>query len=204
MSKRLTTLACAFVLAVMAFSPSAVAHEKGDWLMRFGATYVNPKSNNHPVVSVDGAWSATFNFSYFMADHWAVELLAAYPFEHDITLNADGSDVASTKHLPPTLNLQYHFVPDNKIQPYIGIGVNYTNFFDVKTKGALAGTDLDLGSSWGIGGQLGVDIKLNDKWFLNADVRYIDIETKAKLDGASLGTVKIDPWVYGLNVGFSF
>lgn len=203
MSKRLTSILCALVLAVTAFSPPAAAHEKGDWLMRFGATYVDPKSDNHDVVSVDGAWSATFNFSYFMADHWAVELLAAYPFKHDIEL-LDGTDVATTKHLPPTLNLQYHFLPDSKIQPYVGVGLNYTNFFDVKTEGPLTGADLNLGDSWGIGGQVGVDIMLSDKWFLNADVRYIDIETKARLDGADLGKVKIDPWVYGLNVGFSF
>ena len=45
---------------------------------------------------------------------------------------------------------------------------------------------------------------LNDKWFLNLNVRYISIDTKAKLDGASLGDVNIDPWVYTFAVGYKF
>jgi outer membrane protein len=40
--------------------------------------------------------------------------------------------------------------------------------------------------------------------FFNVDVRYMWIETKAKLDGASLGDVKIDPWVIGANLGYRF
>ena len=43
----------------------------------------------------------------------------------------------------------------------------------------------------------GVDIDLNDKIFLNLDVKYIDIDTKVRLNGADLGTVHIDPIVYG-------
>ena len=45
---------------------------------------------------------------------------------------------------------------------------------------------------------------LNENWRLNFSARYIDIETKAKLDGTSLGTVKIDPWVYSFFVGYKF
>ena len=149
------------------------------------------------------AWSATINFSYMVTDNWAVELLAAYPFKHDIELN-DGTKVGSTKHLPPTVSLQYHFLPSAKVQPYIGVGVNYTDFFSEQTTGPLEGTNLKLNSSWGMSGEIGVDIPLNDQWFFNLDVRYIDIETKAVLDGNSLGDVAIDPWVYGVHVGFTF
>ena len=66
-----------------------------------------------------------------MTDNWAVELLAAYPFEHDIYL-VDGPEVGSTKHLPPTVSLQYHFMPDSTFQPYLGAGVNYTNVLQRK------------------------------------------------------------------------
>ena len=182
---------------------TAFAMDKGDWLMRFGGSYVDPKSNNSELVSVDSAASFTFNFSYMMTANWAVELLAAYPFKHDIKL-LDGTKVASTKHLPPTVTLQYHFAPTSKFQPYLGLGINYTNVFSTKTTGPLEGTDLSLSSSWGWSGQLGADIMLNEKWFLNLDVRYIDIETDAKLDGDNLGKVDISPWVYGANVGFRF
>jgi outer membrane protein len=200
---KLKSALCAAALLSAATVNTAAAMDQGDWLARFGLSYVNPTSNNHEIVSVDSATSFTFNFEYMMTQNWGLELLAAYPFKHDIEL-IDGTEVASTKHLPPTLSVNYHFAPDSKFQPYLGLGLNYTLFFSEKTYGALEGVDLDLGGSWGLAGDLGADIMLNDKWFLNLSVRYIGIETKAKLDGESIGKVKINPWVYSGNIGFRF
>lgn len=190
-------------IACLGVAPQAQAHEPGDWLFRFGATLVAPDSDNHAVVSVEDGTSASINIAYVLRPNWVIDLLAAYPFEHDIDL-VGGPKVASTEHLPPTLSLQYHFAPDAKWQPYIGLGLNYTTFFSEKTSGPLAGSDLKLDDSWGLASQVGVDIRLDGKWFLNADVRYIDIDTDASLDGADLGTVAIDPWTYGLHAGFRF
>jgi outer membrane protein len=182
---------------------TATAFEPGDWLIRAGASYVNPASDNSDIVSVESASSFTINFTYMMTDVWAIEVLAAYPFKHDIEL-LDGTKVGSTKHLPPTVSLQYHFRPTEQFQPYVGIGLNYTTFFSEKTTGPLEGTDLKLGDSWGLGGEIGFDVMFNDDWFFNANARYLDIDTKARLDGASLGTVNIDPWVFGGHIGFRF
>jgi outer membrane protein len=187
----------------MGFASTATAFEPGDWLVRIGASYVSPASDNHEIVDVESATSATFNFSYMMTDVWAVEVLAAWPFKHDLEL-ADETKIGSTKHLPPTVSLQYHFRPTEQFQPYVGVGINYTSFFSEKTTGPLEGTDLSLGSSWGIAGQIGFDVLFNDQWFFNVDLRYIDIDTKAKLDGESLGKVEIDPFVYGAHIGFRF
>jgi outer membrane protein len=138
-----------------------------------------------------------------MTDVWGLELLAAVPFKHDIDL-LDGTNVGSTKHLPPTLSLQYHFMPTEQFQPYVGVGINFTSFFDEKTTGVLEGVNLDLGDSWGLAGQIGFDVLFNDDWFFNLDVRYIDIDTKARLDGVSIGKVEIDPWVVGGHIGYRF
>jgi len=194
---------CTGMALGLGLANTASAFEPGDWLVRVGASYVNPASDNHDVVSVESATSATINFSYMMTDVWAVEVLAAYPFKHDLEL-LDGTKIGSTKQLPPTVSLQYHFRPTEQFQPYLGFGINYTNFFSEKTTGPLVGTDLNLGDSWGLAGQIGFDVLFNDNWFFNFDVRYIDIDTKAKLDGLSLGKVEIDPWVYGAHVGFRF
>ena len=187
----------------MLSSNMALAMEPGDWLIRFGLSNVDPKSDNHSVVSVDSAASATFSVDYMMTANWRVEVLAAYPFEHDINL-IGGPKVGETKHLPPTVSLNYHFLPDATFQPYVGIGVNYTKFFSEKTVGPLAGLALDLDASWGFAAQVGADIIVGEAWFLNVNARYIDIETDATLGGDPLGTVEIDPWVYGAHVGFRF
>ena len=203
MQSRVKTALLAGMALSMGFAGTATAFEPGDWLIRVGASYVNPASDNHDTLSVESATSATINFSYMMTDVWALELLAAYPFKHDLELH-DGTKAGSTKQLPPTLSLQYHFMPTEQFQPYVGVGINYTNFFSEKTQGALEGTDLSLGDSWGLAGQIGFDVMFNDDWFFNLDIRYIDVETKATLDGASLGKVEVDPWIFGGHIGFRF
>ena len=187
----------------MGFAGTAVAFEPGDWLVRVGASYVSPASGNSDIVSVESDTSVTFNFSYMMTDVWALELLAAVPFKHDIEL-LNGTKVGSTKQLPPTLSIQYHFMPTEKFQPYLGVGINYTNFYSENTTGDLEGVDLNLGDSWGLAGQAGFDVLINDNWFFNLDIRYIDIDTKASLDGVSIGNVEIDPWIFGGHIGFRF
>jgi outer membrane protein len=187
----------------LGFAGTATAFEPGDWLVRVGASYVSPASDNHEIVDVESGTSATINLTYMMTDVWALELLAAYPFKHDLEL-ADETKIGSTKQLPPTLSIQYHFRPTEKFQPYVGFGINYTTFSSEKTTGPLEGTDLNLGSSWGLAGQIGFDMLLNDKWFLNVDARYIDIDTKASVNGESIGKVEIDPFVFGGHIGFRF
>lgn len=193
----------AALVSGMCLVNTATAFEPGEWLIRAGAMVVDPKSNNNDIVSVESDTSVTLGFTYMMTDIWAIDILAAYPFEHDIKL-VGGPKVASTKHLPPTVSLQWRPMPNSAFQPYVGLGFNYTTFFSEKTFGALEGTKLSLGDSWGYAIQGGFDVVVSEKMFINVDVRYANIESKAKLDGASLGTVEIDPVVYGAHIGFRF
>ncbi len=193
-------VAAALMLGVMTSGAHA---EAGDILVRAGAHVIDPKSDNHDLVKVDSATMFTFEVSYFVTPNWAVELLAATPFRHDIDL-VSGGRVATTKHLPPTLSLQYHFQPEGRFRPYVGAGVNWTMFFQENARGALEGARLSLGDSVGPAVQLGVDIPIAQQWFVNLEARYIGLETKAKLNGESLGDVEIDPWAFGMNIGWRF
>lgn len=204
--KRFTISLTAIVIVLLIAAP-AMAHEQGSWIMRAGIGTVAPDSNNLDLgpagtIEVDDGTSLTLTLTYMFRQNWGFDILAAWPFSHDVELG--GVKVASTDHLPPTFSIQYHFAPDGKFQPYIGAGLNYTTFFSTDTKGPLAGTKLDLDDSFGLAMQLGADVELNDSWVINLDARYIDIESDAKLDGASLGTVVIDPWVYAIAVGRRF
>lgn len=200
MNRRYSLIAAA-VLASL--SPIVQAQDAGDWIFRIGLHSVQPKSDNHSLVNVDGSTNLTFNGTYMLTSSWGVEVLAALPFEHDINLN-DGDRVATTKELPPTVSLQYHFNPNGTVRPYAGLGLNYTLFFDEKASGALSGADLELDPSFGLAAQLGIDVALKNDWFVNADVRYLDIDTDAKVDGTSIGTVEIDPYAIGLSIGKRF
>ncbi|HKL65845.1 MAG TPA: OmpW family outer membrane protein [Roseovarius sp.] len=179
----------------------ALAQSQGDFTLGLGVGWIEPDSASNTAagrVGADGALSPTVTVEYFVADNLGIELLASWPFEHDISVN--GAEVAKTKHLPPTLSLQYHFTNKSGITPFVGAGINYTYFFDEKINGAR----LSLDDSWGLALHAGVDVAMNEKSAFRFDVRYIDIETDAKVNGAPIGTVKIDPWVINAAYVFKF
>ena len=198
------TFIVAATATVVVFSSAASAYDKGDWLLRVGVGNVDPKSSNGLVANVDSGTAVVFNGTYFFTPNIGFEILAATPFSHDIKLVADGSKVGETKHLPPTFSLQYHFVTEGVFTPYIGAGLNYTLFFDEDTTGALSGSSLSLDDSFGLAAQIGADFDISDRMFLNFDVRWIDINTDATLDGAAVEEVEIDPMVYSLTLGWKF
>ncbi len=191
------------ILASSLLLASGLAIADTDWIVRAGFSTITPKSNNNPVVSVDNSSSFSFTIEKMLGANLGLEVLAAYPFEHDIRL-VGGAKVGKATHLPPTVSLNWHLLPDSTFSPYIGAGINYTIFWDESTSGALAGSKLSLDNSFGLAAQVGFDINLSNNWLLNGSVRYISISTKATLDGASLGNVDIDPVVYSFNVGKRF
>ncbi len=191
----------ALVLAVSAAAP-AMAQSKGDWTIGAGVHQVAPKSNNGSLaggtlaVDVGNDVKPTITGEYFIADNLGIEVLAALPFKHDINIAGLGR-VGSTKHLPPVVSLQYHFNSAGKVSPFIGAGLNYTTFFSESTGGALAGSKLKLDDSFGLAAHVGLDFKISPKAAIRVDARWADIDTDVRLDGAKLGTVNIDPLVYG-------
>jgi outer membrane protein len=216
------TMASVLALAaVVGLAAPASAHEAGDWLVRVGGSLIDPKSNNGSLdltalggeperIDVDDQWGVTFNFTYMYTANIGIEVLAALPYKHDIEVDTLGK-VGSVKHLPPTLSLQYHFLPREVFQPYAGIGLNYTRFFSEKESGVLVDLDADLdikSSSFGVAAQVGFDYMVTDQWFLNVDIRWIDIGTKADVTVPDVGTIRadvdIDPMVYGIHLGYRF
>jgi len=214
--KKLLLAGIALCLCAPLAQAQQKAFEKGDFVVRAGASYVDPDSNGLTIdgsnLAADSAASLTFNIEYLFAESWGVELLAAVPFKHD--LQVDGSTIGETSQLPPTLSIKWH--PSiGMIAPYIGVGVNWTIFFNEKLDG---GEDvLALDDSFGLAGQVGFDWVFANNWLVNVDVRYIQIETDATVGGETAfilsngatyavdaGTVDINPWVYTLNVGYKF
>ena len=234
---KLTKIALLCAVALGPMTTYAATNKAGDILVRAGYTTVNPDDESSSVfvgadlgsgVGVDTSAALGINAVYFLKDNWAVELLAATPFSHDLELSpivaADGTTlvpggkIGETDHLPPTLSILYYLgVGNDKYHPYVGLGLNYTVFFDEgfsSDRTAQGFSNLDLDSSFGLSAQWGIDIDLNDKWVVNASMRWIDIDTDAEftLNAPGLGinnapgsvSVDIDPFVYSLTLGYRF
>ncbi|TNI62097.1 outer membrane protein OmpW [Aeromonas media] len=196
------------LIAAAFASPAAMAHQAGDILVRGGLAFVSPQTSSDDVLStgeldIDSNMQLGLTLSYMLTDNWGVELLAATPFSHSVSTPGLG-EVAKVKHLPPTLMAQYYFGDANsKVRPYVGAGINYTTFFDEEGRGALAGTDVSVDSSWGLAGQVGLDMAINDRWFVNASAWLIDIDTDVHTAVGTINT-SIDPVAFMFGVGYRF
>lgn len=191
------TSALALTTALVALSGPAFAQSQGDWTVGVGIANVNPKSDNGTLAggatTINDNTQLSLTVEYFIRDNLGIELLAATPFSHDITIAGVGE--AETKHLPPTLSLNYHLPTKSKWKPYAGIGINYTTFFEEQT--SLGSLKLD--DSWGVAAQIGLDYQVSDNGALRINARWMDIDTKAYLDGAFIGKAEIDPVVLGVS-----
>ncbi len=239
MKKTYLTAAMLTGLSLSAVSLPVMAYEAGDWLVRGRVINVNPNDDSGRLytdalspgsyasigegVKVDDDTVPELDITYMITRNWGVELILGFS-EHNVYAHKAGeatarslgltgsSQVIESKVLPPTLLLQYHFLPDADVRPYVGAGINYTYFFDEKVPSdslvANAGDDIKLDSSWGLAVQAGVDVALNQDWFVNFDVKYIDIDTEAHFDNTAAGRLRInadiDPFVWGVGIGRRF
>lgn len=186
--------------------PVADADDTGPWVVHFGAHVVDPQSDNGHLAgmkaNIGSDTKPTVSAEYFFTPTWSAEVLAALPFKHTVRL--DGQKAATTKQLPPTVGINYHFLPDAKVSPFVGAGINYTRFFSTKGAGLLDGAHVKIDNSWGAAAHAGVDVQLAPRWLLTADVRWIDIGGDVHVNGANVGKATVNPWVYGVSFGYRF
>ncbi|MCG9580410.1 outer membrane protein OmpW [Vibrio europaeus] len=208
------TLLSLTVLATLA-SANAFAHKEGDFLVRAGLAAVVPNDSSEKILGSQEELEVNSNvqlgltLGYMITDNISFEVLAATPFQHDISTGLSGlGDIAETKHLPPTFMVQYYFGESGSdFRPYVGAGINYTIFFDEKFNDKSGLKDLNLKNSWGLAANAGVDYMLNEDWFLNASVWYADIDTTATYNDGTTSystKVEIDPWVFMIGGGYKF
>lgn len=208
------------VLIACAFGASAAVAEEGPWLVRLRALKMQVDNDNSSTtvvpalgkVHVENKWFPEIDVTYFFTKNLAAELILTYPQKHDVKFA--GIDIGSVKHLPPTLTLQYHFLPEGTVRPYAGAGVNYTRFTKVNLNVAPAlgiNTPLSVDrNSFGLAGQVGVDFKVAPNWFVNLDAKYVRIKAdRIRVSGGPLAGTKVtdldvNPWLLSVGVGHRF
>ncbi len=194
------------------------------WQVRVrGVGVVPDESAKIGIIGGDAKISNTFipelDFTYFFTKNISAELILGTS-KHDVsTVGSDISAVGgptsadvnlgSVYLLPPTLTVQYHFLPDQIFNPYVGAGVNYTIFYNEKAGNTVRGIEYD--NSFGYAFQVGFDLMLNDKFFINADIKKIFLKTDVTVDASNLATglsipadVEINPLLLGFGVGMKF
>lgn len=199
----------AIILAALGMSAGvAMAADEGQFLVRARAVHIDPTNESSKgalpaadLVTISSKTIPELDISYFITPNIAAELVLTYPQKHDVFVG--GANVGTFKHLPPTLTVQYHFMPASQFSPYVGAGVNYTLFSknNITVGGSKLGLEHD---SLGFALQAGLDIKLDKNWSLNVDVKKVQIRTDVNAGNTTLTTLKVDPVLIGVGVGYRF
>ncbi|WP_152988238.1 OmpW family protein [Paracoccus sp. MKU1] len=198
----------AIAAALAALASPVLAQSQGEWTLGLGIANVHPKSDNGTLAagtvptSIGDSTRPSITFEYFIRDNIGIEVLGALPFKHSIKSN--GTEIGTVKQLPPVISLQYHFDATPQLKPFVGLGVNFTGFWDGEAKGPLAGSELRVKNSWGLAAHVGADYWINERSAIRADLRWIDIGADVELNGAKIGTVDVDPVVAGISYVMKF
>ncbi|MFN3271128.1 MAG: OmpW/AlkL family protein [Cloacibacterium caeni] len=208
-------------LAGLLFTVSLSAQ---NWQVRLRGVAVQPNENAEVStiggdVNISNSFIPELDFTYFFNKNVAAELILGTT-KHDVkttgsNLTAIGGpasaevDLGSVWLLPPTLTLQYHFYPTKTLKPYLGAGLNYTIFYSVDEGSVVKGLDYDNAVGFALQG--GLDYMLNDKYFLNFDIKKLFLKTDVNVDATNLASglkipaeVNIDPLLIGFGVGMKF
>ena len=210
------TVAASLFFADVAAAQEEVAPEPGksagDIMIRLRGIGVIPRDNaDIDPIGGDTELSNTgmpeVDFTYFFTDNIAVELIASTTHHNVSAKNTSAGDVdlGDVWLLPPTLLAQYHFMPKSRFSPYIGAGINYTVFYAVdEAKNSIA-KDVDYENSIGWALQIGADYRLDDHWYVNADVKRLFLDTDVNINnGGVKADVDVDPWIFGMGIGYKF
>ena len=195
------------VAAAAAFSCAAQAAD-GPWLVRVRAVSLDSANGGSTTpnlaLSINNKWLPEVDISYFVSPQISAELILTYPQEQ--TIRSAGADIGKFKHLPPTLTLQYHFMDQGALKPYVGAGLNYTRISDVSFAPAVeTALHPSVGKdSFGLAFQIGADYEISKGTYLNLDVKKVQIKTDVRSAGTKVGDFKVDPLLIGLGIGWRF
>jgi outer membrane protein len=173
-------------------------------------------------LKVDDVSTLYFAYVRRLSSNWSVEFAAGLPptaktvGSGPATVGSvpfNGQEVATAKWFSPSVLAEYSFFDESSTwRPYVGLGVNYTKFYnrDSTAAGDAANggqTSISLSSSVGPAGTLGVSYKINHDWNLYASysLARVDSNYVSNTSGIERTTnIHFNPSAVVVAIGYSF
>jgi outer membrane protein len=201
---------CAVVFAFSMVSTAMAAEDFQRWSLSTQIMYLDVDLSSSDVdalgygkLGAEDAMTGGLVVEYFFTPNISAELVAAVAH---LDLDLGGEEVANGEAwvLPPSLYVKYHPMPQWKISPYVGVGVNWMFFWDEGLYVNALDTDADLSidASFGWNAKIGADIKITENLYANVDIMYLDNETE--IDTAVARNADVDVEVLSYNVGLKY
>lgn len=173
-------------------------------------------------LSIGDATTLFLAYSRAITDNIDIQISGGYPPRYKTTAKGvatlgsvpwAGQTIGSAKEAAPSVFVNYTFTGhDAQIQPYVGIGINYTRFFDVKSTSANDAanggpTSIGMTNSHGVAAKIGIRYKVDKEWSVNAHISSADVTSQLTTNTAGITrTTHIDfkPLIFVLSAGYSF
>jgi outer membrane protein len=220
------TWACIAFAAAAACPGLAAAQSAGSWLLRGGATTIQPQvqsgdlstpSTPRSQADLESDTQATAGITYMITDRWALDLPLSAGFKHDLVgagALAGVGRLAEVKLLPISLMLQWRFgEADAALRPYLGLGPTYARFYGSRSTAALSAitggsparpTTLEIESKWTASVQLGAAWRVAPRWQIDAAVSHTPLKTEGRLSTGQTLALKLDPLSLSLGLAYRF
>ncbi|WKT59297.1 OmpW family outer membrane protein [Microbulbifer thermotolerans] len=235
------------------YIPAPPPPKTQEFIVRIGASYIHPNSEQvsfvddslqyfdafRATIDPDDEWGWNISGVWKPHDHFGFELMYVDGDDH-VGGNSKGfvtvagfDDVALRNLAKFEADMSMAYVnwypldPSCIFQPYVGVGINYTDFGGESFRG-VARADLNdlgltsrlsLGNSWGYTWQIGADINFghDSAWLVNMAAIYVDSETDLGFTVRNNTSTNTDfflesysgdylynPWVFNLSIGYKF
>jgi outer membrane protein len=184
-----------------------------------GQPFQLPGGLNLDVKNVNTPYLAA---TYTFTPNWVLQLSAGIPPKTETigkgpaalgSIPYNGQVVSTAKWFAPTLIVNYVIGPEAwPVRPYVGVGINYTHFYDRQSTAAGDAanggpTSISLTNSTGFEWTVGAKVKLADRW--HAYASYSATKVNSDYVGNTAGvirrtSIKFNPSAFVLSVGYSF
>ncbi|OEU60945.1 MAG: hypothetical protein BA870_10695 [Desulfuromonadales bacterium C00003094] len=197
---------CAVVFAFSMVSTAMAAEDFKRWSVSTQIMYLDIDLDSEgaaETLKAEDTMTGGLVVEYFFTPNFSAELVAA--IAHADLEVAGGVIDGDTWILPPSLYVKYHPMPQWKVSPYVGAGVNWMYFWDETLSAGASRTGLSIDNNFGWNAKVGADIKITENLYANVDIMYLNNETEMDLSGlVNARNVDLDIEVWSYNVGLKY
>lgn len=196
---RKTTMMLAVAASAAFASQAALAYQAGDIYVRGSFEKADVTTDN---ISDENAFY--LSGGYLFHDKFGVELGVGESVEHDF-FGLAGKDLGTMERMPVNLLVNYYplgGIEESRVQPFVGLGVNYTRYSSIEENSAAY--DIDIDDDYGVVGQVGVDLTLTSNLSATGYARWADVDAEVDNFGKDIGTTKLDPVTVGAGLTYRF
>jgi outer membrane protein len=194
-------------LVILSLGTSSASAQQSPWKLGARVVYFDARNASDPLyasgaqdrLTVEKKELPEIDITYYFSPIVSAELALTNPQKHDIYL--DGGHIGSIRQRPSTLNVKMNFNPEALINPYLGLGINYTHFSSARLLNNTGRLD-SSSIGWSIQG--GLDLKLTSNWSMNVDLRKTRKQSDLMVNGQKASAIQFDPWLFGLGLAYRF